>query len=54
MRTEQILFWLAVGLYGASTFAYILGALARSASPRRRPASSRTSRASACGGSFRA
>lgn len=30
MRTEQALFWIAVGLYGASTFAYVIGFLARS------------------------
>jgi cytochrome c-type biogenesis protein CcsB len=30
MRTEQALFWAAVALYGVSTFAYILGLIARS------------------------
>ena len=30
MKAEQVLFWVAVGLYGASTVAYIFGAIARS------------------------
>jgi cytochrome c-type biogenesis protein CcsB len=30
MRTEQVLFWAAVALYGLSAFAYILGFIARS------------------------
>jgi len=29
MRTEQVLFWIAVALYGVSTFAYIFGVIAR-------------------------
>jgi cytochrome c-type biogenesis protein CcsB len=29
MRTEQLLFWIAVGFYGASAFCYILGFIAR-------------------------
>ena len=30
MKAEQVLFWVAVGLYGASTVAYIFGAITRS------------------------
>jgi cytochrome c-type biogenesis protein CcsB len=30
MRTEQVLFWIAVAFYGVSTFSYILGLIARS------------------------
>jgi cytochrome c-type biogenesis protein CcsB len=30
MRTEQVLFWTAVGLYGVSAFAYLIGLMARS------------------------
>jgi len=30
MRTEQLLYWSAVGFYGLSTFSYILGFLAKS------------------------
>jgi len=30
MRTEQVLFWIAIGFYGLSAFAFILGFIARS------------------------